>query len=182
MKRYYNQAEDLWYTEGQSITKATRNELFSGIPTTQQLTAWGYVEYVEPEPTEQEIIENAKQYKLSEIEDYNMSDNVNSFTLGNINMWLTVEERQQIATQIAANSTVGRTEMTKWYNGHSFTFPLTVWEQMLTALEVYAGDALNVTEYHKATVQQLQTLQQVQEYDFTVGYPEKLNFNIENEV
>jgi hypothetical protein len=36
--------------------------------------------------------------------------------------------------------------MTRWYDGISFTFPITNWKQMLVALEVYAGDAKNTTE------------------------------------
>ena len=56
-------------------------------------------------------------------------------------MWLTVSERQQIATQISANEAMGRETMTKWYNGIEFTYPLAQWKQMLVVLEVYAGDA-----------------------------------------
>lgn len=148
-------------------------------PSEEQLTEAGYTEYVAPsvpEPTEEELIEKARQQKLNDIEAYDMSDNVNSFTLGGMQMWLTVKERQQIATQITANGNVGRTEMTRWFGGHSFTFPLTTWEQMLVALEVYAGDALNVTEEHKAVVNSLLTREEIEEYDITAGYPEKLNF------
>jgi hypothetical protein len=47
---------------------------------------------------------------------------------------------------------------------------------MLVALEVYAGDALNVTEAHKAAVNALETIEEVDNFDITVGYPEKLSF------
>lgn len=148
-------------------------------PSEGQLAEAGYTEYVEPpvpEPTPAEQLENARQQKLMEIEEYNQSDNVNKFTIGGVPMWLTVDERQQISTQITANGAVGRTEMTRWYGGHSFTFPLTTWEQMLVALEVYAGDALNVTEEHKAVVNSLLTVEEIEAYDITDGYPMKLNF------
>ena len=91
-------------------------------------------------------------------------------------MWLTVDERQQIATQISANEAVGRESMTRWFGGASFTFPLTAWKQMLVALEVYAGDALNVTEGHRAAINALDSIQDVEGYDYTTGYPEKLEF------
>ena len=48
MKRYYNKTTNSWYTEGNSITIKNNNSLFSGIPTEEQLTEWGYEEYVEP--------------------------------------------------------------------------------------------------------------------------------------
>jgi hypothetical protein len=91
-------------------------------------------------------------------------------------MWLTVDERQQIATQISANEAVGRTEMTRWFGGQSFTFPLTAWKQMLVALEVYAGDALNVTEGHRAAINALDSIEAVEDYNFEVNYPSKLSF------
>ena len=47
---------------------------------------------------------------------------------------------------------------------------------MLVAVEVYAGDALNVTESHKAAVEALESVEDVEAYDYTVGYPTKLVF------
>lgn len=91
-------------------------------------------------------------------------------------MWLTVDERQQLATQISSNEAIGRETMTRWFNGHEFTYPITSWKQMLVALEVYAGDALNVTESHKAAVNALNDIESVDNFDITVGYPEKLSF------
>ena len=91
-------------------------------------------------------------------------------------MWLTVDERQQLATQISANEAVGRETMTKWFNGTEYTFTIAQWKQMLVAVEVYAGDALNVTESHKAAVNALSTIEAVESYDYTTNYPPKLVF------
>lgn len=177
MKRYHNQTTGEWYTEGTTITRRLEGgALFSGTPTLSQLSEWGFVEIVAPEPTPEEQLEAAKQGKIAEIEDYNVSDAVNEFTIGGQPMWLMVEEREQIATQIAANEAGGRTTMTRWFGGQEFTFPLTLWKQMLTALELYAGDALNVTEAHKAAVSALTTIEEVEDYDITIDYPTKLNF------
>lgn len=139
-----------------------------------------------PEATIQEIwnrqptprtLEQAKYTMLSTIDSYDKSNNVNSFLINNTKMWLNVEEREQLATQISANEAIGRTEMTRWFNGLAFTFTLTQWKQMLIALEVYAGDALNVTESHKAAVNALTTIEEIDSYDYMTGYPEKLVFN-----
>ena len=118
----------------------------------------------------------AKVNKIREIEIYDSSDEVNSFTIGGQEMWLNVEERQQLATQISANEAVGRESMTRWFDGNSFTFTIAQWKQMLVALEVYAGDAINVTEAHKAAVNALTTVAEIEEYDYTTNYPEKLSF------
>ena len=69
--------------------------------------------------------------------------------------------------------------MTRWFEGQEFTFPIATWKQMLVALEVYAGDALNVTEAHKAAVNALNNVEDVDNYDYMTGYPDKLHFNIE---
>lgn len=127
---------------------------------------------VEPERT----LEQAKFEKKEQINQYDRSNSVNSFTINGQQMWLTVQERQQIATQISANEAVGRENMTRWFNEVEFTFPIATWKQMLVALEVYAGDALNVTESHKAAVDALDSIEAVDNYDYTADYPAKLNF------
>lgn len=114
--------------------------------------------------------------KMNEIDEYDNSINVNQFYINDTPMWLSVEERQQIATQIDANEKVGRSTMTKWYNGIEFIFPLEVWKQMLLALEIYAGDAKNTTEYHKSMVKNLQSIEEVDNYNYKTNYPEKLHF------
>ena len=50
MKKYYNSKTNSWYIEGNSITINTKKGLFSGIPTEEQLTEWGYKEHIEPIP------------------------------------------------------------------------------------------------------------------------------------
>ena len=75
----------------------------------------------------QEIVrtlEIAKLEKIDELEKYDSSINVNIFYINDVPMWLSVEERQQIATQINANEAIGRGTMSRWYNGIEFTFPL----------------------------------------------------------
>jgi len=145
-------------------------------PTDEQMLEAGYTEYTAPEPTDAQRLGQARQKKLAELSAYDQSDAVDGFSIGGVTMWLTVSERQQIATQIAASEAVGRTEMTRWFGGHAFTFPLATWQQMLVALEVYAGDALNVTEQHRAAISALGTAAEVEGYDFTIGYPDKLAF------
>lgn len=176
-KRYYNETTHEWYTEGQSLTRRVNGALFSGVPSEEQLTAWGFVEWVEPDPTPEELLERAKQAKIAELEAYDESDEVNSFTLGGQTMWLTREERTQIDESINAYEGVGAQQMTKYFGGVAYTFPLAIWKQMLNALIVYASEALNVTEGHRAAIQSLQTRKGVEEYDFTVGYPTKLVFS-----
>lgn len=179
---YYNEKLDKFYYGGRIVMRLDNGSVFHGVPTLEQLARGGYVEYTPPEPTPEEALKRAKTIKLNELNEYDSSNAVNSFTLNGQEMWLTVQERQQLATQISANEAIGRETMTRWFEGHEFTFPITVWKQMLVALEVYAGDALNVTEQHAANINALESVDAVNNYNFTTGYPTKLIFGEQNNI
>ena len=174
-----------FYQEGSSVV-IDGQRYFTPL-TDEQMIAVGYTEWVpptteppepapEPEPDSQAALEDLRREVLERIQSYDRSAAVNSFIINGQQMWLTVDERQQIATQISANEAIGRDAMTKWFQGNEFTFPITTWRQMLIALEVYAGDALNVTEAHKAAVEAMDNIEDIENFDITAGYPEKLVF------
>ena len=176
MKRYYNPTTNEWYYEGQSITHNENGTLTSGVPSDEQLEAWGFEEWVEPTPTPAQLLERAKANKIAELEAYDQSDAVNSFSVNGKEMWLDAQTRQQLRISLDANQQAGRETVTKWFDGVQYTYPIDVWYYMLGQVEVYAGDALNVTESHKAAINALESVEDVEVYDFTIGYPEKLSF------
>ena len=176
MKRYYNSNTNEWYTEGQSITHNENGTLTSGVPSVEQLEEWGYEEWVEPAPTPEQLLEMAKANKVAELEAYDQSDSVNSFTVNGQDMWLDAATRQQLRISLDANQQAGRETVTKWFDGVQYTYPIDVWYYMLGQVEVYAGDALNVTEAHKTAINALESVEDVEAYNFTTGYPEKLSF------
>ena len=49
---------------------------------------------------------------------------------------------------------------------------------MLAELEIYAADAYNATEQHKAAVNALEDVESVKAYDYKTGYPEIKRFEI----
>ena len=177
MKKYFNPTTNEFYDEGQSITRKLDNgALFSGVPSVEQLTAWGYEEWHEPTPTPAQLLQRAKDAKIAELEAYDQSDAVNSFSVNGQDMWLDAATRQQLRISLDANQQAGRETVTKWFDGVQYTYPIDVWYYMLGQVEVYAGDALNVTESHRATINALESVEDVEEYNFTIGYPEKLSF------
>ena len=145
-------------------------------PTEEQLTAAGWQEWQEPEPSERELFAQAIENKLTEIDNYDKSASVNSFKIGNKDLWLDAALRQQLRTSIEAYKAMGKETASKWFGGVEYTFPVDTWLGMLNALEVYAAEALNATESHKVAVKELTTIQEVEEYDITADYPEKLVF------
>ena len=89
-------------------------------------TSQGTEETVEP-PSPVPTLSDAIASKLAEISAYDRSAAVNSFALGVTEMWLSFDERARIRQSIDAYRNEGRTEMTKWFGGKAFTFPLDTW-------------------------------------------------------
>ncbi len=145
-------------------------------PTEEQMLAAGWMVYVEPEPSNAEKLAAAKAEKIMQIEMYDASDAVEQFTINDVPMWLGHELRQQIRTSAIAYRAGGYAQMTKVFNGAEFTFDIDVWLQMLNALEIYAAEALNTTERHKNSINLMDNIQDVMDYDYTQGYPTKLAF------
>lgn len=145
-------------------------------PTEEQMLDAGWQVWIEPEPNDEEKLKIAKNQKLVQINNYDASPNVEEFTISGVPMWLGHELRQQIRTSADAYTAMGYENMTKVFNGQEFTFPIATWLQMLNALEIYAAEALNTTERHKNAVNAMTSIQDVIDYDYTTGYPEKLEF------
>lgn len=153
-------------------------------PTEEMILAAGWMIYEppvepEPEPTEEELTERAREDKLMEIDAYDNSNRVNIFYLAGQPLWLDAQTRQTLRISIESHQTMGIESVTKWFNDQQYTFPTTAWLQMLVALEVYAAEALNVTEAHRSAVRHLTSRVEIDEYDVTVGYPEPLNLSAE---
>lgn len=145
-------------------------------PTEEQMLEAGWQVYIAPEPSNAEKLAAAKAEKIAQIETYDASPNVEQFTINGTPMWLNHEVRQQIKTSVEAYIATGKETVTKIFDGVEYTFPCETWLQMLAALEVYAAEALNATERHKINVENLTTVKKVRDYDYTINYPEKLNF------
>ena len=129
-----------------------------------------------PLPTEEELMEAARKKKLSQISTYDSSANVNVFLVSGQPMWLSFDERSRLKASLEAAEALGQSTMTKFFAGLRFEFPLAAWRQMINAVEAYAGECLNITATHKKTVEALDNLESIENYDYTVGYPEKLEF------
>lgn len=129
------------------------------------------------EPTAAELLALAKAKKQSQITEYDNSANVNSFIIGGVPMWLGFELRSRLKASLEAVEAEGGTEMTKPFGGVDYTFSIEQWKTMVNAVEYYAGACQTVTDGHRQAVDALTTVKKVEEYDYTVGYPEKINFD-----
>lgn len=176
MKKYYNYTTLEWYNEGDVLTRKIESGVFSGVPTMDQLTEWGFEEYVEPVPTQEELLAEAKMNKIAELKSYDASDAVNSFSVNGESMWVPADKRAVLRISIEAYKALGAENITKVWEGQEYTFSTSEWDTMLNQVEVYASECFNQTQRHLAAINALDTIEAVNEYDFTQGYPEKLVF------
>ena len=148
-------------------------------PTHEYLLENGWLVYEEPEVEPVVTLESLKEQKLFEIINYDNSSSVNEFYLSGMPMWLDAPTRQTLRISIDSYAAMGIDTVTKWFGGQEFTFHTDLWLQMLNALEVYAAEALNVTEAHRAAINASDDMEFVENFDITADYPEKLNFDAE---
>lgn len=143
-------------------------------PTEEMILADGWEEYVTPvyEPT----IDDYRKRKKDEILRYDSSDEVNAFYMQGERMWLDKSTRAGLMLRFQSEQAIGREMTSLWYSGQMYELPLAMAFQMLYALEVYASACYDNTQRHLATVNGLQTIEELESYDYRVGYPNKLEF------
>lgn len=124
------------------------------------------------EPT----LDEAKAEKVEVLTAYDKSPAVNLFYLAGNPMWLPLEERKSMRQSLIALKAEGIETFTYWLGLTPITMPVAQFETIMDKVEVYALQCFNVTAQHKANIMELETLEEVSEYDFTTGYPEKLSF------
>ena len=143
-------------------------------PTEEMILADGWVEYVTPvyEPT----IEDYRRDKIREIERYDSSSEVNGFYIDGQEMWLDKATRVGLKLRFDAEIASGQTNTTLWYEGTPFNLELANAVQMLNAIELYASACYDNTQLHLANVDKLTSIEELDKYDYTIGYPDKLTF------
>ena len=80
------------------------------------------------------------------------------------------------STTIAKN--MGQETTTLWLGGVKLEVNCDLAIQLLSALEMYALECFNVTAAHKAAVSELESVEDVLAYDYTAGYPSKLEMSV----
>lgn len=141
-------------------------------PTEEVLIRHGYVE---TEDSPEELLQEAIESKKREIEAYDSSEAVNSFKLNGVSVWINREDRIGTRRAIELDVESGRTESEIWLNGFRLVVNCQLAMKLLDMVGHYAYKAYNVTQAHLHEVQQLESVKEVEKYDYRKGYPEKLD-------
>ena len=122
-------------------------------------------------------LESVKNQMYSKIDSYDNSDAVNQFTVNDeLTGWFTPTERANYKTSVDAAKLLN-VDSLQFYMGDVLLDVATQdAETMLAQIQLYADKCFIVTKQHKAAVEALTSIEDVEAYDYTEGYPDKLNF------
>lgn len=174
MERYYKIIDGTRYIKrvNEIVIKKEGKVIIN--PTVTMIIADGWEEYVYVEP--EKTIEEYRQDKLDEIANYDSSAEVNEFYIHGMPVWLDKNTRVGLRLRFESEIALGREETTLWYEGNSFPLRLDDAVNMLHAIEIYASACYDNTQRHIAEVNKLESIDDIQSYEYTIGYPEKLHF------
>lgn len=156
-------------------------------PTDEQLVQAGWREWIpEEHPTPPKTLAQAKEDKIQEIEEYDNSSAVNEFYIsymGNtLPYWGSKADRVSLqrAVEDYISEGIETYRMDMREVGISISIPCSTLLTILSKLEVYATQCYNTTTDHIFAVNAMTTVQELEDYDYTLDYPDKLTFIIEN--
>lgn len=125
-----------------------------------------------------ELLSQAKEAKTQEIERYDTSDKVNGFKLNGTVFWLDKATRVGLMNSTTIAKSMGSETTDLWLGDVKLTIDCDKVIRLLGGIEMYALECFNVTARHKAEVNDLKTVAEVEAYDVTEGYPEQLEITI----
>lgn len=123
---------------------------------------------------EKSELELAKEEVIKKIEEYDTSENVNSFTFNGNKVWLDKNTRVGLVNSLNIEKSDGKKESTLWFDNIKYEVNIDSALYLLGKIELYALECFNVTAQHKFNVLALEDIESVKFYDITAGYPEQI--------
>lgn len=147
-------------------------------PTEEMLLEDGWVEHKLPETnvSDEEVLAMEKEHIIDDILTYDSSPEINLFYVNDIPVWLDKATRSGLMLRFQAEKEMGVDNTTLWYGEYVFTLPVDTAVKVLYAVEVYASQCYDRTQYHINAIKRLKTVDDIKAYDYKAGYPEKLKF------
>lgn len=116
---------------------------------------------------------------ISKINEYDKSSQVNCVTINGMHTWFDKATRVGLRNSTNVLKKLGNETTSLWVNNKEITIKCDQLTDMLDKLEIYALNCFDITSKHKRNVYQLSTIEEIENYDYTSGYPEKLTFTYE---
>lgn len=127
-------------------------------------------------------IDRAKRIKINELMKYDSSSEVNSFYINGMEIWLDKNDRVSLMYSIESEENILSNTTTVIYTKTKPSIPITLditmAKTLLQTIEVYAKNSYGVTQTHLNNILNLTTSEDVNNYNFKQGYPNKINLTI----
>lgn len=134
---------------------------------------------LEQKDVSERTIEQARQEILRMINLYDKSTSVNGFTINEtIHGWFTAEERSNYKVSIDAAKLLEVNLLSFYINDYIFNITPEDAEKLLAQIQLYADQCFMVTKQHIINVKKLESIEEIDQYNYMTGYPEKLNFTL----
>ena len=121
-------------------------------------------------------IEETRAQKLDELRLFDSSEAVNQFSINGVLGWLNKSTRVGLMNSINIEKEAGRSETSIWIGDTKFVLSIERAIDILQQLELYALASYDTTQRHTKAIQQLETKEEIEAYNFKTGYPGKLSF------
>lgn len=180
-------SEGYWLTQKDEDIEDRTFITAIAVPEENELEVWTEVsdewkENWEKEHSEKETedtdsdIEELRNKKIEEINEYDKSDNVNSFTYNGISGWIDNPTRTSYSASIQNAELLGETTIDLLFNDTVLTLDINTAKVMLAKISRYADKCWMVTQKHLNEVKSFKTSKEISDFDITSDYPEKLEF------
>lgn len=176
MKRYIK--DGIIKARNKIVIKKDKKQIIN--PKHEDLIADGWVEYVAPtpaEPTEEEKLNRSKNSKKNEVQMYHDSNDVKGFSINGEAHSVDTETLNKMTFRVIAESAMNINKTTLWFNGKAYNFKTKDAMDLLYQLQIYFGNCFDVTNEHKSNIDNLESNEEVNGYDYRSGYPQKVNID-----
>ena len=111
-----------------------------------------------------------KDILLAQSSLYDKSDNVNSFIYKGNKYWLDKQQRSCMKTVVES----GLENIEVVLGSNTVILPASFINKFILDLEAYAYKCYVITAKHKQNIKSLNTIEDLFNYDYTTGYPDKI--------
>lgn len=159
---YINPTEEMLFNDGWEVYENNESESNN--------------ETIEPEMT----IEYVRENRIKHLLEFDSSSFVNQFTVNDYPIWLDKATRAGLKLRVEAELMNEKQETTLWYDNVEFKLPTEYAQQILYKIEMYASECYDNTQRHISNILKLESIEDINNYNITEGYPARLAFNLED--
>lgn len=119
-----------------------------------------------------------KQSLIKLQNEYDSSDEVNSFTINGITSWMDKTTRNSLKETLNVIEKLGQDKYTLWLANNSINLPINQIRDFLDNLELYAINCYQTTSEHISEINKINNQEDLFKFDISNGYPQKIELTL----